>query len=122
MAHSSLSEIAEAVDGDIYLDAFLDNSDGTGQALGATDKLLVSSPPNETVPLSESVFPCSPALTFKKFLTMQVFHSLACVEKMDVVKLKCILSSCLPFLSMFCTVAPRVNEFQWPFAIPRTRA
>lgn len=79
----SISEFAEAVNGEMYTNALLDQ-DETDSVVGETDKLLVSAlpslPRNTSLPLidvdftlSESVSPCSPPLTYSKFLTMQVF-------------------------------------------------
>ncbi len=79
----SMSDFAEAMNGEIYANALL-NQDETDSMVGETDKLLVSALPSLPLnrsmlsidvdfPLSESVSPCSPPLTFAKFLTMQVF-------------------------------------------------
>eukprot|EP00428_Durinskia_dybowskii_P014421 CAMPEP_0170219276 /NCGR_PEP_ID=MMETSP0116_2-20130129/9318_1 /TAXON_ID=400756 /ORGANISM="Durinskia baltica, Strain CSIRO CS-38" /LENGTH=247 /DNA_ID=CAMNT_0010469939 /DNA_START=298 /DNA_END=1041 /DNA_ORIENTATION=- len=78
---NSMSEIAEAVDGEMYANALLDQ-DETDSVVGETDKLLVSALPSldqnfssslidVEFNLSEVVSPSSPPLTFPKFLTMQ---------------------------------------------------
>ena len=81
---NSMSEIAEAVDGEMYANALL-AQDETDSVVGETDKLLVSALPSPLdhnfssslidveFNLSEAVSPSAPPLTFPKFLTMQVF-------------------------------------------------
>jgi hypothetical protein len=80
---NTMTEIASAVDGEIFANAFLDNKNEMNPVVDATDQLLVSAmSTSSSLPaeinkytLVESVSTSSPPLTFSKFLTMQVLPS-----------------------------------------------
>lgn len=132
----SMSDFAEAVNGEIYTDALWEQDDIDVAA--ETEELLVSTLPsllpenNSTVPpapvidddkysLTESVTPCSPALTFKKFLTMQVdLHNVSagfrssCQNGCFTLTHTFSLSVAFFVTSHFSFYKNRASVFQWP--------